>query len=312
MRPRLGKKNAHHFAHFSSLTPDCNPETYLHKLAKFKIKEKFKSIAPFEIRFRQVSLCSERTSCPFYKKDECQLREYKTYDLHKNYDTCNEEQSIGNYRADLLLTSFTKPETPPILIEILVTHKCEETKINSGEKIIEIRIKNEDDIKRLLQSPITESSKYYMEKDSIECVFYNFKQITDDEKLEIRIISKLYLFNSGLLHLKTYQSCNGSTQKDNSKSILELAIAEPPYNVSLYELGYAKAIEMGYDIRNCHLCKYFKNSIEQNFCCLYKKYSTPQYPKGIEAITCQYFRKDHRNDELLKLALDNTTIVVCK
>lgn len=32
MRPRLGKKNAHHFAHIST-TPNCNPETYLHRLA---------------------------------------------------------------------------------------------------------------------------------------------------------------------------------------------------------------------------------------------------------------------------------------
>lgn len=46
-------KIKYHFAHKNTI-PDCNPETYLHKLAKLKIKEKFDSGLPFEISFCQT------------------------------------------------------------------------------------------------------------------------------------------------------------------------------------------------------------------------------------------------------------------
>lgn len=318
MRPRLGKKNAHHFAHIST-TPDCNPETYLHKLAKLKIKEKFESTVPFEISLSQSTQCSSKKSCPFYKEDECTTYHYTTYDLHKIYDDCKEEQSIRNFRADLLLTSSTKPSTPPILIEVFVTHKCEERKINSEERIIEVTIKDDEDISKLLKSSIVESAQYPLDEDFIKCTFYNFKRTTADAKLEKRSIPKFYLFESGAAHI-TDLNCNNVLKKDTPKAILELAIDDPHNNPLFkeltYELGYAKAIEMGHTIKNCHLCKYLKYRIEDVvepfICCLYKKYDTPQYPKGSEANNCSYFRKDHKNDELLKLALKTATILECK
>lgn len=320
MRPRLGAKNAYHFAH-KSTTPDCNPETYLHKLAKYKIKEKFDSGIPFEISIRQTSGCIDKEHCPFHKVDECRAEDYRTYDLHKNYDTCLEEQVIGNYRADLLLTSSAKRDTPPILIEILVTHKCEEKKINSGEKIIEIQIKKEEDITNLLQSTITETKEYSFDKSTIKCTFHNFKKTALDTKLEVRRIPKFYLFRSGsayVSYMENYPSCREVLRKDKPNSILELGIdAFPLGQLSPYELGYAKAIEMGYEIKNCSLCKYRKDALGSinsvpNICCLYKKYDTPQYPKGSEAMKCSYFRKNHNNDAQLKTALATTPIVICE
>lgn len=319
MRPRLGKKNAHHFAHIST-TPDCNPETYLHKLAKLKIKEKFESSAPFEISLRQTSGCSDKATCPFYKENECQSNNYRTYDLHKNYDVCREEQTIGNYRADLLLTSSARPDIHPILIEIYVSHKCEETKTDSGLRIIEIRIKNEEDIITLLKSPITDSINCPFDRSAIKCMFYNFKGTTAETKLEMKSIIKFYLFRSGSAYVSNIEdkpSCREVLKKDNQNAVLELAIDNySSHPISSYELGYAKAAEMGYEIRNCHLCKYLRNLIdflpEQNICCMYKKYGTPQYPKGPEATNCPYFRKNHDNAERIKHALETTTIIVCK
>lgn len=316
MRPRLGAKNAHHFAH-KSTTPDCNPETYLHKLSKYKIKEKFDSGIPFEISIRQTSGCIDKNHCPFYNSDECRKEGYITYNLRKNYDTCREEQVIGNYRADLLLTSSAKPDTPPILIEILVTHKCEEKKINSGEKIIEIQIKKEEDIANLLQSPITELKENSFDKSTVKCTFHNFIRTALNTKLEVRRIPKFYLFRSGSAHVSNMEdnpSCREVQRKDNPNAILELGIdAFTLGHPSPYELGYAKVIELGHDIKNCALCKYRKDALNSpNICCLYKKYDTPQYPKGTEAKTCSYFRKNHNNDAQLKTALATTPIVICE
>ena len=320
MRPRLGSRNSHHFAHIST-TPDCNPEAYLHKLAKRKIKEKFDSAVPFEISLFQTSVCSDKNSCPFYKKEECKSEEYKSYDLHKTYDTCTEEQTFGNYRADLLLTSSTKPDIPPVFIEILVTHKCEEEKIKSDHKIIEIEIRKEEDIIYLTQSPIIEPYKYSFDKPAIKCAFYNFKRIAPVSKLEMRGIPKFYLFRSGSAYVSNmdeYPSCREVMKKDNPKAILELGIdafylGEP----TPYELGFAKAIGLGFDVKNCSLCKYRRNAFDSymqlpNICCLYKKYNTEQYPKGPEAMNCPYYRINHENDDQLKTALETTSIIVCK
>lgn len=320
MRPRLGAKNAHHFAH-KSVTPNCNPETYLHKLAKRKIKEKFDSGAPFEISLFQTSICYDKNSCQFYKEEECKLEEHRTYDLCKTYDTCTEEQTIGNYRADLLLTSSTKPDLPPVIIEILVTHKCEEEKINSNYKIIEIEIKNEEDIIKLLQLPITESEKYSFDKNANKCAFYNFKRTASDTKLNIRGIPKFYLFRSGSAYVSNmdeYPSCRDVMKKDNPKAILEFGIdAFYLGRPTPYELGYAKAIELGFDVKNCSLCKYRREAFDSymsvpNICCLYKRYHTEQYPRGQEAMNCQYYRINHESDNQLKAALKTTSIIVCK
>lgn len=322
MRPRLGVKNAHHFAH-KSTTPDCNPETYLHKLAKYKIKEKFDSGIPFEISIRQTSGCIDKEHCPFHKADECRAEDYRTYDLRKNYDTCLEEQVIGDYRADLLLISSAKPDTPPILIEIFVTHKCEEEKIDSGEKIIEIQIKKEEDIANLLQSTITEPQEYSFDKSTIKCTFHNFKRTALDTKLEVRRIPKFYLFRNGsayVSNMEDYPSCREAQRKDNPNAILELGIdvdAFPLGQPSPYELVYAIASEQGYIIKNCSLCKYRKDAFNSimsvpNICCLYKKYDTPQYPKGPEAMNCSYFRKNQDNATQLKKVLAETPVVICK
>ena len=55
---RLGENNQHHFAHKSSADNiSCNNETYLHELAKIKIKEKFEKSDSF--------IVSIRTNAPF-------------------------------------------------------------------------------------------------------------------------------------------------------------------------------------------------------------------------------------------------------
>lgn len=41
------------------------------------------------------------------------------YDLKEYYDTCMEEQQVGNYRADLLLTKSTRKDRAPVSIEFM-------------------------------------------------------------------------------------------------------------------------------------------------------------------------------------------------
>jgi hypothetical protein len=60
-------------------------------------------------------------------------------------------------------------------------------------------------------------------------------------------------------------------------------------------LGFPSSFQLGllymhihYEVKHCSICKYY--SIEDRFCPLSKKYSTPAFPDGPEAKECHYFR----------------------
>ena len=159
--PRLGDKNQHHFAHKSSDdTISCNNETYLHKLAKIKIKEKFDRVDTFIIKLHKNIICSSVKTCEFSQgaKTCCEQQE-KIVNLKSYYDTCTIEKQIGNFKADILLENSTRP-IKPLLIEICVTHPCSEEKINSKLPIIEIPVSSEDDIKEIEMSTELKGDKY--------------------------------------------------------------------------------------------------------------------------------------------------------
>ncbi|MCX4334647.1 MAG: competence protein CoiA family protein [Bacteroidales bacterium] len=319
LRPRLGCVKAHHFAHKSD-APHCCQESYLHKLAKRKLKEKFCSGKPFKISFYQEVECSDKDSCQFYRQEECCASVLKSYDLKQHYDTCKEEQPIGDFIADLLLSSKSKPSTPPILIEIRVTHKCEEAKVSSGYKIIELQVTSEENIKTLFESPIVESAHPCNSNDSGAISFHSFKKNATDEPLEMRSIPKFYLFKSGkayVSNMNDYPSCREVCHKGNPNAILELGIDRFYLDqISPYDIGYITASNLGQKTKNCQLCKYRKDvygyANTMNLCCLYKSKNTPQYPNGPEAKNCQYYRENAERIQEINKAINETPIVIAK
>ncbi len=321
MRPRLGKKNAHHFAHKNDVV-NCSPETYIHKLAKQKIKEWFDSGKPFKISYYQEVICADAANCPFYESNECHCHRLKTYDLKDYYDTCSLEEPIDGFIADLLLTSQKNTPIPPVLIEIQVTHKCDVVKLESDHRIIEIKITSEEDIDRLLQSSVIEETAgvdYHSEQQQM-ISFIGFKNDTVPEHLEMRHISKFYLFKNGksyVTNMYADPSCREAVKSNNPHAVFELAMDRVFLdNTLLYDIGYAMADQLGFNIKICRQCKYWKSGFEfdltVNFCCLYKKFGTPRNPDGTEAIICQYYRQDYRRvKEILEVA-NTTSIIIVK
>lgn len=153
MVARLGESNARHFAHAEGY-PDCrNSESDLHKYAKRAVRARFESTESFEIGIPQKVFCGAK-ECPFRIRDEyngCFRDEVMLYDLKRwGYDTCEEEKSVNGFIADLVLSSSIKT-LPPILIEIAVTHPCEDEKIRSGLRIIELPVKSDKDVIRFVE-----------------------------------------------------------------------------------------------------------------------------------------------------------------
>lgn len=218
---KAGKVKARHFAHKIN-TEHCGVETYLHKLAKRIVKRKFESGGKFEIEHIQTVRCTDAGTCPFFIESLCKDDVCKSFDLRKFYDICEEEKSIDGYVADILLSDSTGKYSEPVLIEVHVSHKSTEQKIRSGQKIIEIKVSDEEDVNALSDGSFRES-RYYRDEGNIH--FFGFKRdAVKLEPLSCRYISKFILFESGKTFVQWRNTCREAMRHHVSKSVLELLI----------------------------------------------------------------------------------------
>ncbi len=281
--PKLGKVRIPHFAH-KVLNPSCNKETYLHKIGKWLLKSKFNDSETFIIEYQRKVKCKNCDSCPFYKDERCFEDGYEKFDLKKYYDTCTEEQKIGDFIADILLTNSKKKTVPPVAIEICVTHKSTEEKLKSGLRIIELRVKSEDDLLQLVGSDLRE------QETIVE--FIGFSRVAKGDKvLDHRSISKFYLYKSG----KTYvRKCN-CNEAEKHKGVLELNIDSCTIpNSRVYEFGIIKSVSMGFEIKNCLLCKNYSPSRSGRpaYCRLRDIYEISKSSNPAEANKCADYSLD--------------------
>jgi hypothetical protein len=311
MIARTGKIKKWHFAH-KGTEEHCNPETYLHKLAKHLVKEKFDNSDSFEISYYQDVRCSRLETCSF-KEFGCHRTMLKTYDLKKYYDICVEEQPIGNFIADLLLTNSKNPSLTPILLEIQVTHECEEGKKESGLHIIEIPVQDEKGIKDLLKKELRENDA----KDENKLGFVKFYGFQRKSKETMSLgcndyIKRFYLYRDGSSDIEQIQ-CNCSSHKIYGSDVFEVCLEER-YDSFAYYYGFLFAKQYGIIKEACYFCKYYDKKMEkgvfcdEHYCHLYKKYGTPQNPNQIYAQQCKYFRKDNEFIETMQSIIPKHTI----
>lgn len=150
MTPHMGAIRRWHFTHKAN-TENCNYETYLHRIAKTRIREVFLSASKFVISY-DVSITCNKADCFRDRKNICSGTIKQFFDLKQYYDECTEEYEYNGFRADLLLSSTRNPDREPILIEIYVSHKSSDEKINTGVRIIEIKITSEEDIEDIISN----------------------------------------------------------------------------------------------------------------------------------------------------------------
>jgi hypothetical protein len=296
MVANLGTKKAWYFSHKADTA--CDGESYLHKLAKRRIRDKFMSEKYFPITFSRNVFCIESQRCIFFSSLYCQEydvkihRDLKFWDDKKIYDTCQEEVNYGEFRPDLLLTSSTKPNWKPVFIEIFKTHQSDESKIASGNKIIEtIPIQSEDDIEDIINRGFVENEN---------CKTYFFKPHHPSIRKKDVSIDRFCLFPDGTAKVSKLP-CEMAERKYYSNSIVEMNLKAPldgdEANCTLdsYQLGLVYLTKKGRPIKNCILCRYHKyNEIYMTYICtLYKKFGW-KLPscKQSEANQCQCYKID--------------------
>ena len=103
------------------------------------------------------------------------------YDLKEFYDTCDVERSVGEFKPDLYLYHSGFSNRRGVFIEIKVTHESTDKKKNSENKIIEIHVQSDVELRELLKGEIIENK---------EIRFMGFKQECRKEIL----LSKRMLF----------------------------------------------------------------------------------------------------------------------
>lgn len=309
MIPRLGKINAHHFAHKVSQAYCCS-ETYLHKLAKQAIKKKFDSSDEFKISYYQSFECDKSVMC--FLRKICKDKFVATFDLKRYYDQCLIESPIQGYVADILLCDSTQRISTPVLIEIKVSHKCDEKKIHSGLKIIEIEINDEEDVSRLMDTYISESSNDGLSPASM---FYGFDRNSKNTKsLGFYSVNRFIVYGNYSVYVEQ-MSCRYAEFKSDKKTLLELNVVYG-YTVgydyySPYYYGLAKALDLGFKVKSCSICKYMvHNGIAGEYICkLYKKFATPRCPEPKFALGCNYYRIDAKLMKDVRESMSDVSIV---
>lgn len=296
MNPHMGKVRRWHFVHKKA--GSCSYESYLHKLAKIRIKRAFLSAKQFLLSYEARAICSHE--CPFIGSPKCERERTVEFDLRNYYDTCEIEAAYHQYRADLLLTSSTNPKRPPVLIEIMVTHKCTEEKIRDGVRIIEIAIHSEEQIDNIVNScklTAVRDQHFSFCSDERDVTLYNFNKIVPFDP-----IGSLYEYEDGYNRKNTIVfwldkygrfgsfNCHCYEVREKLPTDVHYFITETATSSKEILQEFSKR---GVKIRNCFLCRFSKQDLMgKRLCVLYKKHNLPRKPSPYRAIRCPHYRED--------------------
>lgn len=267
MIPVLGKVRENHFRH-KVVTPSCSYESYIHKIGKEKLKERFYTQETFLASYYIEYTCTKTNTCKFKDKLanlKCNKREKRTIDLKQLYNTCEEERSYKGFRADLMLSHSEHPKREPLFIEIAFTHDCTDVKLNSGIQIIEVKVKDDQDFdmpfeeQNVMFMDFAETNPY-MFNDAPPVRFFNFPR---KEKFSIPL-SRFVVFKNKKgqiegLDLPQKTNCQDFEFEHIPIVDYELVtsdvIVKQELRNNLYAFGLAMAIKKGYPVKHCGLCQ---------------------------------------------------------
>jgi len=267
--PNLGQVRVKHFCHKSAGT--CSGETYLHQLAKEGFLTKYKQCLADEVPF--VFEATFPAVCNHFEKkvgQSCKTEKLRKIDLTKYFKSVELEKTSCGFIPDILLS--TEDGSEVLFVEIAVSHKCEENKIKSGKRIIEIEITDESDVEQILNGQLKESSS--------KIKTYNFKKekwTGDICKGKCHRVVNIFLIyeskKSILLVLPPAEAINKSCH--GKVSYHEIFGFEHGGGESHMEIFKRKVREAHFNkqpIKNCFLCRYHAHgAMEDAIFCKFRK-----------------------------------------
>jgi hypothetical protein len=191
---------------------DCDLQKLFEKITTLNVltEANFKDLVLYAVeRIFEREVHLDKNKEPFYieiKEIKCKnnlnhrcgnFKIYK-YNLLEHFDEIEMEKYNGKFIPDLRL--FNQNNNESIFIEIYYSSRISEKKINSNNRIIEIEVKNESDLK------IIENKIFDEGNDNLR--FYNFKRkYENNEKCNNCIITK------NVKNISNIQYCEIDTYK---------------------------------------------------------------------------------------------------
>lgn len=274
-----------HFAHKSEA---CSYDSYLHSIAEFMIMDWFNSNDQIMLYMSTKEKCNKFKECAFYNDENCSGTKEVTYNLKNYYTKCTREYGHQGFIADLFCEHNSNLNAP-IFIEIDVTHKCSQDKINSGIRIIEIPIQSEEDILNITRSLCLIEGKTVR--------LYNFKRKESLSENYKQPFQKFILFPSTKSYVdRESYSCKNYRKR---KGVYEISMPYDdciPYflfNGGLSMVGKAMAYNDKILEKDCQICRWKAQDMSGiYFCKLYKKCGNPKYCKDNDSSKCEMFKVD--------------------
>lgn len=310
---KQGKIKQWHFAHKHE-QDSCSVESYLHKLAKQRFYDIYTDCLNNNNQFN-IALNSNERYLPCAANGlhnickECNYRRIRTenFDLTKWFKNIEIERTVDDFRADVCLS---KPDdSEKIFIEIHVTNKISEHKKNSNHRIIEIDIKDEDDIKALDTKILSPSEKIR---------FINFKKpkktVPNDGNCNKEFLL-LFLNKNGGAQFRDKLKIENLNKKisEMKNNWVEYQIVSPgPYyeddeiyedfescwdfynGAHEYKKFIANCATKNLNVKSCFICRYHAEadsmwSAAPIFCKHLRKEC-----KSTEALNCGCFKKEEK------------------
>lgn len=253
--PKIGRqKRAKHFAHKKQTK--CNVETYLHRLGKLLFFENYSNSlmneTPFLLKFSVDQVCnffhtSTNHSC-------IHGSEKISFNLIDKFKKIYLEKRYNGLIPDLRL--FDHKTNTSILIEIAVTHKVDDFKKDSGDRIVEFRIENEMDLE-LLKVPS-------IELDCESIAHYNFNFKPNDS---VNCKGECKVKHNVFLHYKEGHSIIQKISLHKLQKIIQIGSLKyfsvtPSHYINRSPSAYRHEIKManlkGYNIKHCQICRHCK------------------------------------------------------
>lgn len=259
-----GKIRARHFSHGKG-SQCSSPETYLHQAAKHLIAQEFNQRVregrPFMVKLPAPLYCDHFQSVFEYR---CCVEKDATrrYDLASYYGEACVEATHGGFVADVLL-KHPSNDANCIFIEIVVTHPMTEAKELSGNRIIELVVNHESDIQRIIDDEIGPSNAKLIGFTSKRSLA-SYSQC----KCKDKAYYLFYIDRDGIAYMKRGLLADCCEQyREVSQSVDYHVLDEDmshqgnlrasDYKREQKFKGYVfDAIEKGYPVRNCYLCRH--------------------------------------------------------
>lgn len=282
--PHIGKQVTWHYAHGRKM--QCAPETQLHKLAKELFLSTYQRCLdanePYMLSIEAPVAC---TCCKGLEGYECLQKELRTINLTEYFDNVAVEAKVGDFVADVLLSSSTSKAC--LLIEFAVTHDCAPEKIASKYRIVEIALSQESDAAILKQTTldttlsVVKTYNFHPPKRSSDVC--GGKCPNDVGVFLVYGSGKSILQGMSAAEAAHYKPRGKVIYRENVPDLMEASTARSWDYQALVFKAYANNVE----IKNCFLCRYQGSSFEVGriFCKTFRE----DYPTNTAA-ECERFR----------------------